>query len=456
MGGVNNKSEGKRLLYMTLAVVMVFAVLTAGIGIMPAGADSEPTRSIVPDSVAPGGEVNVTINFTTVQDFTYLFIRDYVPLGWNVTDMRVNEDANDTLFLTEFNATTGIVLFVWIPIDSEIGVRAEYTLLVPLDAEPGAYTLAGELVGWSEGTGSWNDTIPAGAVMVELPYGVSLSVDEEEKTTDANVNATYYITVENIGANGDTYDLSVTSTEADFAVLNKTSVSLGAGESEVVELNVSSFLAGDYDTTVEASSTTQPGVSDDVTVTTVVSAIEDTEAPVISNPSVEPYILPEDTDNEPLWGELSNLSAVITDESEIVSVTINLSEIGGGAAEAMTRIGDSNIWNVSVNASVGTAGWNGSAYVPHELPVNATDEYGNSNTSVSVELMVMKNGDVNGDGIVNFVDVTYLANHLVGTPGYEDMEDNIADVNGDSIVNFVDVTYLANHLVGTLGYEELK
>jgi len=122
----------------------------------------------------------------------------------------------------------------------------------------------------------------------------------------------------------------------------------------------------------------------------------------------------------------------------------------------MTRIGDSNIWNVSANASVGTAGWNGSAYVPHELPVNATDEYGNSNTSVSVELTVMKNGDVNGDGIVNFVDVTYLANHLVGTPGYEDMEDNIADVNGDSIVNFVDVTYLANHLVGTPGYEELK
>ncbi|MGB7532451.1 MAG: dockerin type I repeat-containing protein [Halobacteriota archaeon] len=451
MKAVNNKS--KRLLCMMLAVIMVFAVFTAGIGIVPVGANPGSTRSVVPDSVAPGGEVNVTIEFTTVRDFTYLFIRDYVPLGWDVTDMRVNEEANETLFLTEFNATNGIVLFFWVPIESGIDVTAEYTLHVPLDAEPGVYPLAGELVGWSADIGSWNATIQEGTVMVELSYGVNLSVDEEEKTTDTDVNATYYLTVENTGTEGDTYGLSVTSTEADCARLNKTSVSLGAGESEVVELNVSASSSDSYNTTVRAASA---HASDEITVTTVVSAIEDTEAPVVSNPSAEPCILPEDTDNEPLWGELSNLSVVVTDESEIVSVTINLSEIGGSAAEAMTRIGDSNIWNVSVNASVGTAGWNGSAYVPQLLRVNATDEYGHSNTSVSIALTVMKNGDVKGDGIVNFVDVTYLANHLVGTAGYEGMEDNIADVNGDSIVNFVDVTYLANHLVGTSGYGKLK
>jgi hypothetical protein len=437
---------------MMLAVIMVFAVFTAGIGI-PVGADPGPTRSVVPDSVAPGGEVNVTIEFNTVCDFTYLFIRDYVPLGWDVTDMSVNEEANETLFLTEFNATTGIVLFFWVPIGSGVPVTAEYTLHVPLDAEPGAYPIAGELVGWSEDIGSWNATIPEGTVMVELSYGVNLSVDEEEKTTDANVNATYYITVENIGTAGDIYELNILSTEADFARLNKTSVSLGAGESEVVELNVSSSSSGSYDTTVRAASA---HASDEITVTTNVSAIEDTEAPVVSNPSAEPYILPEDTDNEPLWGELSNLSVVITDESNITSVTTNLSAIGGSAVQAMTRIGSSDVWNGSKNASVGTVGWNGSAYVPHLLRVNATDEYGHSNTSVSIALMVMKNGDVNGDGSVNFVDVTYLANHLVGTPGYGDMEDNIADVNGDSLVNFVDVTYLANHLVGTSGYGKLK
>jgi hypothetical protein len=53
-------------------------------------------------------------------------------------------------------------------------------------------------------------------------------------------------------------------------------------------------------------------------------------------------------------------------------------------------------------------------------------------------------------------DVTYLANHVVGTGGYESMEDSIAEVNGDSSVNFGDVTYLANHVVGTNGYGKLK
>jgi hypothetical protein len=116
------------------------------------------------------------------------------------------------------------------------------------------------------------------------------------------------------------------------------------------------------------------------------------------------------------------------------------------------------VYNYSTNASEGTAGWNETleTYVPYCLPVNATDIYGNSNTSVCIELTVMKNGDVNEDGSVNFGDVTYLANHVVSTAGYESMEDGIAEVNGDTSVNFGDVTYLANHVVSTAGYEELK
>ena len=290
MKGVNNKS--KRLLCMMLTAIMVFAVFTAGIGI-PVGADPGPTRSIAPDSVCPGEEVNVTIEFIVAPcAFSYLFIRDYVPLGWDVTDMRVNEEANDTLFLTEFNATKGIVLFFWVPIGSGVPVTAEYTLHVPHDAEQGAYILTGELVGWSEGIGSWNDTIQEGTVMVELSYGVNLSVDEEGKTTDANVNATYYITVENTGAIEDTYGLSVPSTETDFARLNKTSVSLGAGESEVVELNVSASSSGSYNTTVRAASA---HASDEIRVTTNVSAVYGVDLKVEDGDYAEKTVEPNET-----------------------------------------------------------------------------------------------------------------------------------------------------------------
>ena len=164
----------------------------------------------------------------------------------------------------------------------------------------------------------------------------------------------------------------------------------------------------------------------------------DTEAPVVANPKATPSIIPDDTDNIPLpeasdqkcwdWNytgkrwETSQLNVSVTDESKIVSVKINLSSLGGDAEQEMVNIPGTNIWTVITNASSGSASWNGTAYVPYQLQVNATDEYGNSNT-VSIELMVMKNGDVmpyNGDGEVDFMhDALYLVRHTKGVPGYE-------------------------------------
>jgi len=190
------------------------------------------------------------------------------------------------------------------------------------------------------------------------------------------------------------------------------------------------------------------------TGTTEINVKIDNTPPVVTNANATPLIIPEDTDNDPRWGENATLNVTVNDHSS-VSVTINLSAIGGPAVQPMTNI-EGNIWSVTTNASNGTAGWNGTAYEPYQLQVNATDLVGKSNISVSIGLMVMKNGDVNEDGSVDFADVTYLANHVVGTAGYESMEDNVADVNGDTLVNFADATYLANHVVGTAGYEELK
>jgi hypothetical protein len=444
------RGERSKGIPLVLVIILLSAV-TLGTGI-PVGADEEVTRGIAPITVAPGQEVTVTIEFTTADDFAYIFVQDFVPVGWTATDLNVNQEASGTLLYTEFNETTASVLFLWLPMDSGIQVQAEYTLSVPLDAVSGEYTVTGNLRGYVEDNGSWAASIPAGTIMVEREYGVDLRADEEVKTTNLNDPVTFYITVENLGNNSDTYQLSKI-TETDFAQLSKTSVSLGVGESEVVELNVSDSSLGSYNTTVSATSA---HASNELTVTTIVSEVDDTEPPIVTTPTAEPYVIPVDTDNNPLWGELANLSVVVVDESEVVSVTVDLSAVGGSSEQPMTRIGGSNVWNVSTNAPVGTTGWNGSAYVPHLLPVNATDEYNNSNTSVSIELLVMKNGDVNGEGSLDFADVTYLANHVVGRLGYENMQDTLADVNGDGKVDFADVTYLANHVVGRLGYDTLK
>ena len=205
----------------------------------------------------------------------------------------------------------------------------------------------------------------------------------------------------------------------------------------------------------------------------------DNTAPMVKNPSAEPMIIPEDTDNEPLWGELAELMVNVTDESGLASVTVNLSAIGGGSKEPMGsgsgvaimfNIGnytaESTLWtvyNYTTNASVGTANWNETlgTYVPYCLPVNATDIYDNSNTSVCISLTVMKNGDVmpyDGDCTVDFLhDALYLVRHTKGVSGYEDIRENIADVTGDGTIDFLhDALYLVRHTKGVTGYEILK
>jgi hypothetical protein len=98
--------------------------------------------------------------------------------------------------------------------------------------------------------------------------------------------------------------------------------------------------------------------------------------------------------------------------------------------------------------------WNGTAYEPHYLQVNATDITGKSNTSASVELLVMKNGDVDESGEVNLDDAVYLANYALLVPGY-DLVPGVADVDGNGAANLDDAVYLANHAFRVPGYETL-
>ena len=182
--------------------------------------------------------------------------------------------------------------------------------------------------------------------------------------------------------------------------------------------------------------------------------VVDIGLPLVTNASADPLIIPDDTDNEPRCGELTELIVDVTDESAIDSVTVNLSAIGVGSEINMTNIGNytegSTLWcvfNYTTNASAGTAGWNGSAYVPYCLTVNATDIYGHSNTSVCINLTVMKNGDVTGNGVVNIGDAMLVANN-VSYPGqgYILSSEAVAEVTGNCVVNIGDAMLIANNV----------
>jgi hypothetical protein len=66
-----------------------------------------------------------------------------------------------------------------------------------------------------------------------------------------------------------------------------------------------------------------------------------------------------------------------------------------------------NTWSVTTNASAGTLPQT------YDLRVKATDIDGNSSTSVSIPLTVMKNGDVNGNDAVNIADAMLLGTRCI-------------------------------------------
>jgi len=67
-----------------------------------------------------------------------------------------------------------------------------------------------------------------------------------------------------------------------------------------------------------------------------------------------------------------------------------------------------------------------------------------------------KNGDANNDDVVDIADAAYIAKHVIGITGYEDINEDSADVNGDGIVDMSDSMYLTKHVIGITGYETLR
>jgi hypothetical protein len=178
--------------------------------------------------------------------------------------------------------------------------------------------------------------------------------------------------------------------------------------------------------------------------------------PVVTNPEATPLCIPEDTDFDPGWGETSQLNITVTDECGVASVTVNLSSIGGLPEQPMTRIPDTDIWTVTINASAGTALLYNETYLPHNLTVCAVDTFGNVNTSVDISLIIMKNGDISENGEVTLYDAMYLARHTMGKPGFETMNENIGEVSGNSAVTLYDAMYLAKHVMAESGFDVLR
>jgi hypothetical protein len=179
---------------------------------------------------------------------------------------------------------------------------------------------------------------------------------------------------------------------------------------------------------------------------------EDGEPPLVTNASASRDTILNDNGRARAPGtNVTVLNVTVTDSgSGVANVTINLSSIGGSPVQPMEQIPETNIWTVTMNA---TAGIN----LTHQLTINATDNDGNYNDTVAIQLTVLRRGDVCRDDTIDHKDVMYIARYLAGlepessnppTVLVGDVVGIAGDPEGDGVVNLMDALYIARYGAG--------
>jgi len=174
----------------------------------------------------------------------------------------------------------------------------------------------------------------------------------------------------------------------------------------------------------------------------------DETPPIVTNASANPSIILNDNGRaRPPGTNITILNVTVYDTGSGVSnVTVNLSAIGGSPVQPMECILETAIWTVTTNATCGIN-------LTHELVVNATDKEGNSNTSVTISLEVLKRGDVVRDNEIDMIDALYIVRytlHFVPEPSVlvSDVVGAGGNPIGDMKVNMKDALYIMRYING--------
>jgi hypothetical protein len=176
------------------------------------------------------------------------------------------------------------------------------------------------------------------------------------------------------------------------------------------------------------------------------------ERPVVTNVSATPDTILYDNGRPRTPGtNVTSLSAYMTDtDGNITAVTIDLSSIGGSPVQPMDRV-SGDLW--AVNTTATEVAINAPNFT-HQLAITATDDDGDINNSTSIELTVLKRGDVNGDGFIDKADADYISRYLAGlepeasNPPVElvgDVVGKAGDPLGDGVVDLLDALYIAKY-----------
>jgi uncharacterized repeat protein (TIGR02543 family) len=184
---------------VTSAMVAVILLLSL-FSVVLAAPTADSSRTIDPQVVEPGGEVDITVEFTSLlaEDKGFA-LQEIVPDGWEFT-----EGTNDGGVLKILHYPT--IEWLWLGVGAGATKTITYTLTVPLDADPGDYVINGTVTaeGVVNPTGG-NTTI---TVSGEALYELTMAADPDVGGTATDLtNASPYaegaeVSIEAVAAQG--------------------------------------------------------------------------------------------------------------------------------------------------------------------------------------------------------------------------------------------------------------
>ena len=244
------------------------------------------------------------------------------------------------------------------------------------------------------------------------------------ETTFVNISATdnIEVTVYNITINGVDYEMTK---NGDYYTYN---ISIPSNSTASILYNCTFKDAQGNSNTTETAT---------ITVT-------DNDKPTLTPALSRPIILndngrarPPDTNYSVL-----NVTAIDNIPNGISAVTVNLSSLNLSGAQSLTRIGTTDVWTVTLKAP-----YEDGVNSTNTLGINVTDQAGNFNTS-TVDLTVLRRGDVVRNNMITSGDATYIAKYLVGKEPMPDLlVADIAPAEGNGRLTSGDALYIAKHLV---------
>jgi hypothetical protein len=151
----------------------------------------------------------------------------------------------------------------------------------------------------------------------------------------------------------------------------------------------------------------------------------DVNPPVISDVNA---VLSDPVDTVIGW---VNMSCFVTDNVGVSSVFVNVTFPDGHSENLSMVVADGDVFYYnSTFSDVGS----------YSFVVWAEDVSGNVNSSGVGGFVIAPNWDINGDGVCNGLDVTFISINWLntGSPGWIG-----ADINNDGAVNGLDVTFIS-------------